>query len=425
MVPPVPASRVSLMSNTSSSPQYRNKRIAAQLATLLLITAIGAAGVFRIDLSSATFIILGHEIWWSNFIFSIGLGLVLVTAPILTYKTVGIMWCGWACPQNAISEWANNLTQKMLGKRASVDIGETLQVAASKNKLVNWLALGLIFLLASIVLSIIPFLFFYSLAETWGIVIHPVGANKSTLIFFGMIVFMMFVNIVVVRHAFCDYACFYRIGQRIFKTNKALHVSYDASRSSDCTKCNYCATSCVTKIEPTNIAAYDSCINCGECIDACNRLHQKSGTQGLLSFKLGKAKGAFALRSHARNIISRHNWMIGSLFLFGSVMTAAGVMAAQVHKPYVPTRAERLAHSAATFCQTQCISERRACQSGNVAACYRSAACECQCQLTRDPGSPSSNTWRQCVINSTANARAAESRAQLAGNGHTLAATGK
>ena len=198
----------------SSSEQYRSKRIAIQVGTLVLTAIIGAAGIFRIDLSSANFVIFGHEIWWSNFAFTIGLGLALTTAPVITYKTIGIMWCGWACPQNAISEWANNLTKKMLGKRASVDIGETMQVAASKNKLVNWLALGLIFLLASIVLSIIPFLFFYSLAETWGIVTHPVGANKSTLIFYGMIVFMMFVNIVVVRHAFCDYACFYRIGQR-------------------------------------------------------------------------------------------------------------------------------------------------------------------------------------------------------------------
>jgi polyferredoxin len=402
--------RVSLMSDNSSTPQYRNKRLAVQLGTLIFIALIGAAGVFRVDLGTATFSIFGHQIWWSNFVFTTGLGLMLVAAPILTYKTIGIMWCGWACPQNAISEWANNLTQKMLGKRASVDIGATMQVAASKNKLANWVALGLIFLAASIVLSIIPFLFFYSLAETWGIVTHPVGANKSTLIFFAVIVFMMFVNIVVVRHAFCDYACFYRIGQRIFRTKKALHVSYDASRSADCAKCNYCATSCVTKIEPTNIEAYDSCINCGECIDACNRLHQKTGTQGLLYFKMGETKGAFALRNYARNMMSRSNLLVGALFLFGFSLAVAGVVGS-VSRPHVQTKAERLAHQTAQFCQAQCISKRTACQSGNVAACYQAAACECQCQLTRDPNNPSANAWRQCVRNSTANAQAAQARA--------------
>jgi polyferredoxin len=413
------------MSDMSSAPQYRNKRKAVQLATLLVITAIGATGIFQIDLSAATFTIFGREVWWSNFAFTIGLGLMLTIVPILTYKTIGIMWCGWACPQNTISEWANNLTRKMLGKRASVDIGETMQVAAAKNKLANWLALGLIFLLASIVLSIIPFLFFYSLAETWGIVTHPVGANRSTLIFFGMIVFMMFVNIAVVRHAFCDYACFYRVGQRIFKTKKALHVAYDASRSADCAKCNYCATSCVTKIEPTNIAAFDSCINCGECIDACNRLHSKNGTTGLLNFKLNDTSGAFALRSHARNMFSRSNWVMGGLFLFSFAMTAAGVVDSPVYKPYVPTKAERLAHQAAQICQSQCISERTSCQGGNVAACYRAAACECQCQLARDPDSPSAGSWRQCVMNSTANARAAETGTLTARSGPAAGASGK
>ena len=397
------------MSDQPSKPQYSKKRKAIQLGTLILIALIGAVGMFRVNLGTATFTIFGQEIWWSNFSFSIGLGLMLIAAPILTYKTIGIMWCGWACPQNAISEWANNLTQKMLGKRASVDIGSTMQVAAAKNKLSNWVILGLIFLAASIVLSIIPFLFFYSLAETWGIVSHPVGANRSTLIFFGVIVLMMFVNIVVVRHAFCDYACFYRVGQRIFRTKKALHVAYDASRSSDCAKCNYCATSCVTKIEPTNIEAYDSCINCGECIDACNKLHQKTGTQGLLQFKVGEATGDSARRSYLRNMLARSNWVVGGLFLFGFAMAVAGVIGAQKHE-HVMTKAERLAHQTAQFCQAQCISKRTACQSGNVVACYQAAACECQCQLTRDPTSPSANAWRQCVSNSTTNAKAAQAR---------------
>lgn len=390
-----------------SSPQYRNKRKTAQLATLALIALIAAAGVFRIDLSAATFTILGREISWSNFAFTIGLGVMLATAPIITYKTVGIMWCGWACPQNAISEWANNLTKKMLGKRASVDIDETLQVAASKNKLVNWLALGLIFLVAAIVLTLIPFLFFYSLAETWGIVSQPVGGNLSTLILFGVLAILMFINIAVVRHFFCDYICFYRIGQRIFKSADALYVSYDASRSADCTKCNFCATSCVTGIQPTNIAAHNSCINCGECVDACNRLHQKTDTHGLLSFKLGEAKGAFALRNHARNMLSRSNWLIGSIFLLGLAMTAGGVIAAQPHKAYVPTRAEQIEHKTAALCQNQCIAESTLCKSGNVAACFRAAACECQCQLDHEPDSPLSGGWRQCVKNSMANVRAA------------------
>jgi len=78
-----------------------------------VIALIPATGLLRIDLATASFSILGHQIWWSNFILVSGLALIFATAPVLTYMTIGTVWCGWACPQNLLSEWANNLTHKL------------------------------------------------------------------------------------------------------------------------------------------------------------------------------------------------------------------------------------------------------------------------------------------------------------------------
>lgn len=386
--------------------QFHWKRRATQFATLFLIALIPAVGLFRIDLTTATFNILGHDIWWSNFAFTFGLGLVIATAPILTYMTIGTVWCGWACPQNLLSEWANNMTHRFLGKRASVDVDEKMQVAASKNKPLNWLVLGLAFLGASLVLGAIPFLFFYPVATVWGFVTHTSTDSIATFMqrLYYFCVFLFFVDIAVIRHFFCDYACVYRIGQRIFKTKDALHIAYDASRSADCAKCNYCATECVTRIEPTNITSFDSCINCGECIDACNRLHNKRGEIGLLSFELGETKGTPTFRDQLRDVLHRFNWLVGAFFLVGALMMVWGAATSEVEKPYVPTEAEVKQHQIAVQCLAQCTPQRELCKKGDRAGCYQAAGCQCQCQLDSDPASPNSFELKQCVVNNARNA---------------------
>ncbi len=387
--------------------QYHWKRRAVQFATLLLIALVPAVGLFRIDLTTASFSILDRQLWWSNFTLVAGLAIIAATAPIITYMTIGTVWCGWACPQNLLSEWANNMTHKLLGKRASVDVaGEGLVVAASKNKAINWILLALLFLAASLVLGLIPFMFFFSPAEVWSL--FTSGAKLSTFMqrLYYFLVFLIFVDIAVVRYFWCDYACLYRVGQKIFKTTDALHVAYDKSRSADCAKCNYCATSCITGIKPTAIQAYDACIDCGECVDACNRLHVKSGTAGLLRFELGEHAGAATLRAKIRDVLSRFNWWVGALFLAGCILTVWGIVAQPKEEPMISPEAQQHAQQLAALCHSQCVPHIGACRQGDIAACARASACQCQCSLDHDPASPSAGDWRQCVKQNTANASA-------------------
>jgi hypothetical protein len=379
--------------------QYHGTRRAVQLATLLLIAMVPAIGLFRIDLTTASFTILDRQIWWSNFTLMFGLAIIAATAPIITYMTIGTVWCGWACPQNLLSEWANALTHKLLGKRASVDVeGEGLVVAASKNKLLNWVILAVAFLVAALVLGLIPFLFFFTPTEVWSFFTFSASQKLSGFMrqLYFFCVFLIFVDIAVVRYFWCDYACLYRIGQKIFKTQDALHVAYDSTRSADCTKCNYCSTACITGIKPTAIKIYDSCIDCGECIDACDRLHEKSGTPGLLRFELGEKGGAPTWGDKVRDVISHFNWWVGALFIAGCGMTVWGI-AAQPEPVAPPTQAEVQAHQLSEICRAQCAPQLDSCKGGSKAGCFRAAACQCQCSLERDPSNAESANWRRCV----------------------------
>jgi polyferredoxin len=388
-------------------PQYRWKRRITQFATLLLLCMIPALGLFRIDLVTASFFIFDHQIWWSNFFFVFGLAVIVATAPIITYMTIGTVWCGWACPQNMLSEWANNLTYKLLGKRADVSVdGEGMKVAAAKNKIVNWLLLGAIFLGAALVLALIPFLFFYTPAEVWSMVSFSSGAKLSKfmqrLYFFA--VFLIFIDIAVVRYFMCDYACLYRIGQRMFKTRDALHVTYDASRSSSCAKCNYCATTCITAIQPTKIEIYDSCIDCGECIDACNRLQAKSGLSGLLRFEVGEMGINTSWLEKLSEVSSRFNWLVGGFFLLGCAMLIWGIITQPPPLVQMSLVEQQKLQQTGRICNVQCAQQQLSCKSGSLEGCSRAAACRCDCNLQQEPESPSSNEWRQCVQRSNASA---------------------
>ncbi|HUW00064.1 MAG TPA: 4Fe-4S binding protein [Gallionella sp.] len=393
--------------------KYRLPRRSIQIGTLMLISLIPALGIFRVDLASASFHVLSHQIWWSNFFFISGLAIVVATVPIITYLTVGAVWCGWACPQNLLSEWANNLTYKFLGKRADVRVdGKGMVVAAAKNKVVNWLILGAIFLAASMVLALVPLLLFYPNGEIWDFVTFSASPEmtESMKYAYFFLVLLIFIDIAFVRYFFCDYACFYRMGHILFKTKDALHINYDASRSSDCAKCNYCATSCITAIQPTDIKVADPCIGCGECIDACDRLHEKTGTTGLLRFDIGQKVGDTTWGQKLRVFFSRLNWPIGIIFAYGCALMAWGIATQAPAKTLLsPAQLHKIEFIART-CDSRCSVYASTCKGSNIAGCYRASACECECKAQLDPGNPALGSWQQCSKKFTSLAKVLESR---------------
>jgi len=114
--------------------------------------------------------------------------------------------------------------------------------------------------------------------------------------------------------------------QFLFRTRDTLHVGYDDKRSSECDKCNFCKTTCTLDIDPRNTTTYDSCINCGECITACNSLHEKKNETGLLSFKFGarkvrgNEKAAHLLTWRERLLFVLPIFIIGaSIFIWGLI----------------------------------------------------------------------------------------------------------
>lgn len=306
------------------------QRRSLQLFTIVVAILIPVTGLFRIDPIAGAFVVLDRQIWWSDFFLVFGFWLMVASGLVLLYSTVGTAFCGWSCPQNSLSEWANYLTQKLLGKRAEVSLtGEKMQVGANKNKWSNWSILGISFLIAAMFFALIPLFYFYSPAVIWSFVTFQQDERLAESLHFIYFVFVavIFLDIAFIRHFWCRFMCIYKVWQHGFKTQHTLHVAYDDSRSELCEKCNYCVTHCFLELDPRQTEIYDSCINCGECITACNNLQAKKGRPGLLSFRIGdrEATRLGLLKTRLSSLSSRVHWTM-PFALLGIVMFVWGLI---------------------------------------------------------------------------------------------------
>jgi polyferredoxin len=185
-------------------------------------------------------------------------------------------------------------------------------------------------------MALVPMLYFYPATAVWSFVTLRADPALAGSLYWIYAVFALIIllDITVLRHFWCRFICVYRVWQHSFKTRQTLHIAYDKSRASDCEGCNYCVTRCFIDLDPRSTDVFDSCINCGECVDACNRMHQKDGTPGLLRFEFGERSAAAAPAPRKRNaeysLLGRARWALPFSAL-GLAMFAWGVLS---YEPY-------------------------------------------------------------------------------------------
>jgi len=307
-----------------------------QWLTLVMLLAIPISGLFRIDPVDGAFVVLDRQIWFSDFYIVVGLWLAISSLLVVTYSMVGTAFCGWACPQNTMAEWANLMTRKWLGKRAEVSLdGRPMRVSRGKNKRLNWLLLGTLFMLASLLAALVPLFYFYPPDVVWSFVSFREDARLAPSLYwiYTIFVLIMFLNITFIRHFWCRFMCIYRVWQHSFKTRETLRVVHDNSHADECQHCNFCVSACFVDIDPRHTDTFDSCINCGECINACHQVRaaRKTGTS-LLRFEAGHDDSGQRIRSgkNVGSILARAPWAL-MLAAAGLVMFGWGVAHYQPH----------------------------------------------------------------------------------------------
>ncbi|MDQ6950350.1 MAG: 4Fe-4S binding protein [Mariprofundales bacterium] len=302
-----------------------------QIITLLLLVLIPVTGIFRIDPMDGAFIVGSREIWFSDMFIVLGFWMFVASLLVIFYSLAGAVFCGWMCPQNSVSEWANHVTQRLLGRNARMmDMtGDEMQVALRRSSWVNKLVLLLLLLGASMVIALVPLLYFYPPSAIWSFITFAEDARLAGSLhwIYTVCVVLVFLDVAVIRHLLCRYMCIYRIWQHSFKTSFTLRVQYDESRKDDCVSCQFCADRCFIEIDPRNTVVFDSCVNCGECIVACDELHQKSNKLdhgSLLSFVVGKSAQPKPVLGRLSDFVFRAKTAL-AFTLVGGAMLVSGL----------------------------------------------------------------------------------------------------
>ncbi|MBI4714547.1 MAG: 4Fe-4S binding protein [Nitrospirae bacterium] len=265
-----------------------------QAGILTVLAFLPLLGVFRIDVAHGRFVLLGYQIWWSDFFVVYPFWIMAITLMATLYTVFGMVFCGWGCPQNTLSEFADKLIKKWVGKKASAGVGnlEGEMVSSPSNRMKNWAAVVGVFLALSLLLGFVGSAYFLPPGTSWNLSLLPGWVWLVTF----MIAAIVFLDLILIRHFWCSYVCPYGLYQYLFHHPRTMRVAFDETRQADCIGCNRCTDSCFMGVEPRLVKEFTRCINCGDCIVACDEVAAKKRFLPLLSFTFRRDEGSRAAR---------------------------------------------------------------------------------------------------------------------------------
>ena len=99
----------------------------------------------------------------------------------------------------------------------------------------------------------------------------------------------MYITFFFVRHVICKYLCGAGLMQMLFGwiSPVALGLRFRRDEHERCTDCRRCEKVCFMGVKPRSVKKDINCVNCAECVTACEQ-------------ELGKGRGLFALEFKQR-----------------------------------------------------------------------------------------------------------------------------
>ena len=299
-----------------SMPAIQRLRRGTQVGFFVLFLLAPALNLLRFDLNEAQLWFLGMR--WTLGIDALragqidatqaGLNLVLRALLPLAVLAGGFLWvayrygrlyCGWLCPHFSMVESLNNLLHRACGKLSVWDAVPVARAGVQPHR--GWWPLFAIScLMAAFTWAITLLTYLLPPATIWGgLLTGTLTPNQTRFLVVGTVLF--FIEFALARHLFCRFGCAVGLFQSLawMANPRSLVVAFDRGQARDCKTCqselpqqdgtgNACDSQCPMRLKPRNIKRrMFSCVQCGQCLQACDTTQQAQGRQPNLTWKIG------------------------------------------------------------------------------------------------------------------------------------------
>ncbi|EHR69559.1 polyferredoxin [Burkholderiales bacterium JOSHI_001] len=293
---------------TADALQRRRRRFQFGFFALFLLAP--ALNLLRFDLHEAQLWFLGQR--WSLGIDAFRAGqatatqaalsillrgflpaIVFIVAFLAVAYRWGRLYCGWLCPHFSVVEALNSLLHRAIGKFSLWDRRRTERAGVSPQR--RWAPVfALACVLMGFVWAITLLTYLLPPVEIWrGLFSATLTPNQTRFLLIAWAVFTL--EFAFARHLFCRFGCAVGLFQSLawMANPKGMVVAFDRLKARDCKSCDQprgsaCDSVCPMRLHPRNIKRMMfSCVQCGQCLQACDRSQGTQQREPLLEWKVG------------------------------------------------------------------------------------------------------------------------------------------
>ena len=239
------------------------------------------------------FSVFGVMFWPQDFhIFAIAM-IAGFVALVLFTAVFGRIWCGWLCPQTVLMEMLFRKIEYAIEGDAAQQKALNAQPWDQEKMFKKGLKHGVFFLMSFLIANL---LLGYIIGGDALISLVTSSPTRHAGGFFALMLFtlLFYALFARFREQACTFICPYGRFQSVLLDENSLVVAYDHKRGEqrarkvrgetweerlglgkgDCVDCDLCVTVCPTGIDIRNGTQME-CVNCCNCIDACNSVMEK------------------------------------------------------------------------------------------------------------------------------------------------------